>query len=315
MFPPKKILVPFDFSELSGAALKQAAGLCVRFGASLEVLHVLERTADQSIKKLLVLPEDIEKLLRHKIHAEVYPLFSDEERLQVKTEIVIAKGKPAVEILLRIEKDSPDWVVMGTHGRSGLKALLLGSVAEKVVRQSPVPVFIQRGPVKGLPQKILLPVDFSEAGQKGVEVGVQYAKEVGAEIYLLHVINFVDVYTFETLSMPVDRFAVEASIRKNAEQQLSKIADKLGIPVHQEVRLGHPVSEIEDAVRDHKIDWIVLATHGRTGLKRLALGSIAEGVVRHAPCSVLTLRPCKTQADQKVFEDQKNFDEYMKDCL
>jgi len=308
----KKILVPYDFSETSQQALETGIALSLKYKATLVVLHVIERTFNDEFVGLLWPTEDLNFQLKQKIESEI------ENRMQaysgkIQTEIIINLGRAYIEILRTVEKEKIDLVVIGTHGRTGLKHSLLGSVAEKVIQRSPVPVLIQRGKGHYLPKKILIPIDFSEASQAGFDQGLKWAKDFDAEIHLLHVVDLYDLYTYDTMCIPIDRRAFEASLIKEGKTKLLKWQQKISTPHHEQVRIGNPILEIQKVIQENSIDLVVLATHGRTGLKHFFLGSVAEQVVRSSPCAVLTVRPTGfLESNFKLFEDADALEDYMK---
>lgn len=139
-------------------------------------------------------------------------------------------------------------------------------------------------------KKILVPTDFSEASLSALQYAVALAAQFGASICLLHVVeptSFVnDVY-----NVPISLSEDEVAAR--AKQNLASLAEReigAAIPVIHRVRVGKAFQEIAAAARILHADMIVIATHGRTGLKRVLLGSTAEWVARYAPCPVLVVR-------------------------
>lgn len=139
-------------------------------------------------------------------------------------------------------------------------------------------------------QRILIPTDGSENSELAINRGLDLAKDLKKPVHALYVIDdapFVDVLRSNTVFLDM-----QSALQSQAEQTLRGIrnrARKLGLRVDAEIRTGLPAEEIVAAARP--ADLLVIATHGRRGLSRLLLGSIAESVVRHAPCSVLVVRP------------------------
>jgi nucleotide-binding universal stress UspA family protein len=305
-----KILVPFDFSENSRQALQMGIALGLKYDSSLMILSVIERTPEDEISKLMTLPNNVEKKLKEKIIAEIHSSVSKENLAKINIQAFVQKGKAGVEILLMAEQEKVDLVVMGTHGRTGLKHMLMGSVAEKVVHRAGAPVLIHRQEASPLPRKILIPVDFSEYCRDAVKVGLHWANDFGAEPYFLHVVDLRDLYTFDLLSIKADRPSIETALKKQAEERLTEWTHAIKPAHHLEIRLGDPSLEIQGAIKDHSIDLVVMATHGRTGLKHMLLGSVAEKTVRHSPCSVLTLR--SPVFVTKIFEGEEALEGYMK---
>jgi nucleotide-binding universal stress UspA family protein len=142
MFPIRKILFPTDFSEHSRAAFEVACALARDYRAELLVVHV-HRPPQVFAPDGIALAVPEEPLdLRARL-AQVRPADS-----QVKVEYHLAEGDPATEILSIAQSRGSDLIVMGTHGSTGLSRLLMGSVAESVLRKAPCPVLTVRNPVK-----------------------------------------------------------------------------------------------------------------------------------------------------------------------
>jgi universal stress protein A len=139
--------------------------------------------------------------------------------------------------------------------------------------------------------KILVPIDFSDCSKKALQYAVPFAKEFGATIALLHVvqINSPAGPEFGAIDFPL----IQADLRKDAEKQLAELAAtdvQEQAAVETLVRSGQEVMEIVDAAKELESDLIIISTHGRTGLKHVFMGSVAENVVRLAPCPVLVVR-------------------------
>lgn len=142
-------------------------------------------------------------------------------------------------------------------------------------------------------RRILVPVDFSQHSEQALKYGVALAEKFGAELYLIHVFQDLAVYQTEVVSgAPPIMPSVEqltASVRGDM-QRLVKEKNLERLPTHTEIVEGAPVEEIVDYAKEKDIDLIVLGTHGRGWLAHVIMGSVAEKVVRKAPCPVLTVR-------------------------
>ena len=133
-------------------------------------------------------------------------------------------------------------------------------------------------------KKILVPIDFSESSRKALRYAIPFARQFGAEVTLLHV---VQPYP------PVPEMApVDVDMIQDAEQELKAFQPELekAVDSHLLVRVGTPHLAIIEAAKNLEIDLIILSTHGRTGLAHVLLGSTAEKVVRHATCPILVVR-------------------------
>lgn len=140
-------------------------------------------------------------------------------------------------------------------------------------------------------QHILVPVDFSQCSLQALRYAVAFARQFKASITLLYVVQ--QYYLPGDFTGGLDYAALEKEIEENSARELERIATKnVGkkAPWKVLLRMGRPVDQIIRIADEINADLIIIATHGRTGLKHVVLGSTAENVVRHAPCPVLTVR-------------------------
>jgi universal stress protein A len=150
-------------------------------------------------------------------------------------------------------------------------------------------------------KSILCPTDFSDAAANAERQAIDLARALGAELVLLHVASDAPLWS-ETLYTPELRIVFEGQ-RKWAEQALDARAKTLvadGVTARSVVRTGVAWQEIVRAVSEERADMIVMGTHGRTGLDRMLMGSVAERVVRQAPCPVLTVRLAPQRSTEVV---------------
>jgi universal stress protein A len=133
--------------------------------------------------------------------------------------------------------------------------------------------------------RILCPVDFSEHSQSALEMSATLARESGAELILLHSVDSPAAYTGDTY------YDLREALKPEAQRDLDRlVVPEPAPPVRRMLVEGDAGAAILDVARDEKVDMIVLSTHGRSGVTRLLMGSVAEYVVRHASCPVLTLK-------------------------
>lgn len=146
--------------------------------------------------------------------------------------------------------------------------------------------------------KILHPTDFSECAAYAQATAVDLAGKLGSEIVLLQVLVETPLYGESVLNMPKVQGVYDAQ-RKWAEEALeARVGDlrQRGIKASWRAQAGVPFEEIVRIAKEERVDMIVMGTHGRTGLNRALLGSVAERVIRLAPCPVLTVRQTKSEA-------------------
>ena len=141
-------------------------------------------------------------------------------------------------------------------------------------------------------KKVLVPTDFSDGARQALKYGMSFAKEYGAELVLLHVVENLTVGYASDL-FPVPMAEVLQEISGYAKSELAKLGDEArarGLSVQEQVMQGKPSAEFIRFASEHEIDVIVLGTHGKGMLDQALFGSTTERVVRRAPCPVLTVR-------------------------
>jgi nucleotide-binding universal stress UspA family protein len=143
--------------------------------------------------------------------------------------------------------------------------------------------------------KILVPIDFSEHSQKALRYALAFAAQFDAEVALVHIVEQM-VYPGDWMYPPLAASDFAAEKREQMIERLRALDAGSGVRTHHVVRLGRAWQEVIEIAREQKSDLIILATHGYTGLKHVLLGSVAEKIVRHAPCPVLSVR-----ADERDF--------------
>jgi nucleotide-binding universal stress UspA family protein len=297
----RNILVPIDFSKISIKAIETAKGLAQRFGATIHLAHVHHWQYPADFMGPVIssgfLPASFEEH-RNKQLAEELKTIASKAGLSQRDQNHLRTGASAFhEICKLAEEVAADLIVMPTHGYTGLKHVFLGSTAERVVQHAACPVFVGRQPRKRAPgkklgyKKILVPVDFSDCSHKGLEYAIGFANELGAEIALLHATYLGYIYSSEGTAL-YDIPGLQEAARKSAERQMRQLVRAVkfgGVKFETVFTSGSPVLDICAYVQEHDVDLIVTATHGLTGLKHVLIGSIAEQVVRHAPCSILVV--------------------------
>jgi len=272
----ERILVPLDGSQLSSRILKPVLRLAERTKAEVRAIRVLDGyEADQAMLR----GEDPYGIAAAELARDLEPL----EGSGIKIGYDSYVGDPASRILDDAETYRASLIAMATHGRSGVDRWIRGSVAERVLRRSPVPVFLAnpRAIDGGLAvRKILVPLDGSETAARALPVAVAFARVFGAELVLLTVVEG------DTIVPQVPKTTSGA-----AQKLLEGSAKKLeGLSVRTLVAGGSPALGILDAADQERADLIAMSTHGRSGISRWAFGSTAEDVVRHARSPLLVVR-------------------------
>jgi nucleotide-binding universal stress UspA family protein len=234
--------------------------------------------------------------VQHTKHAEVCT-----EKIQPRG--VLATGHPAEEILRYAEDNDVDLILMATHGRTGIQRWTMGSIADKVLRASKVPVWLVR---PGLPQeiahdhlptrKILVPLDGSELAASVLPHAEAVAKQSDAgliEVILLAVCDPTMPATYYAPA-PYNWDEQVKSWKRRDEQYLAKIEKRLrdsGLNVRSEVLIGKPAEAIVEYASENRVSLIVMSTHGRSGPGRWVFGSVTEKVLHGVATPILLVRP------------------------
>jgi len=289
------ILVGTDFSETAAAALDWAVELARQQGAAIELVHAV--TVPPSIPGYVPsagvdFQEEVQKAAEARLAATAATLGG--RGVEIATRLV--PGAPSQVILDRAEETGAVAIVLGTRGLTGLRHLLLGSTAQRVVHGANCPVLSVHPGDLGRHREIrtiLVPTDFSQDAALAITAAHRLlaSLERDARLVLLNVYNLPIEYTaYGAIPTSVD-FLQDAGLE--AERRLYEAAQALqreGLTVETVARQGNPAHAIAEEAEARGADLIAMGTRGVTGLRHLLLGSTAERVVEYAPCPVMTVR-------------------------
>lgn len=286
----KRLLVPLDGSPLSESILAVAEEWAKEEEAEVFLLRAV-------LVHHLPGGDDTEAQVRAVGEAEAY-LAGVADRLERRGVKQIRRAvwydEPAAAITQAVARNGVDLITMATHGRGGLSRLVLGSVAEAVVRSVRVPVLLIRGQSAWKPwttRKILVPLDGSEASEGILPVAQRLAGTRDLTVVLFKVIDPLDLAAMGEASTRPDELMAHRA--QDAERHLAKVAEPLqetGLRVECVVGFGRAAEAIAALAGRERVDLIVMATHGRSGLSRLLMGSVAAEVLRRAPVPVLLFK-------------------------
>lgn len=291
----RKVLVATDFSDTSLVAVRQALDLAS--GGELAVCHVIR----DGINMQPLFPQDsqvdvtalmeFETRVRDELARRLEEIVGD--RNQTLT-LFVERGEPYAEVVRRAEAWGADLVVTGAHGESGVPRIMLGRVAERVVRAAVSPVLVVReGTGRGV---VLAATDLSDPSLPAVSAGAAEARRRGAHFVLVHVIDMrVDAYAAAAggLLGAIGALPPASLMKEKREALLETLKSAIqreNVPGEPRVLEGEPAAAIVSLAEQLGAELVVVGTHGRTGLARIALGSVAERVVRTAHSSVLAVR-------------------------
>ncbi|MGB2799901.1 MAG: universal stress protein [Dehalococcoidia bacterium] len=310
----KRMLVPLDGSELAEVVFAYAKELAGRLSLDVTLLHVCSPTEQELAPMHRSYTEHMAGIVKLQVEAIQKKVGIQPGSKEVETRGELAVGYPAEQILSYADENDIDLILMATHGRSGIRRWAIGSVADKVLRASKVPVWLVRA---GIPEEvvydewprrtILVPLDGSELAESVLPHVETLAKQRGAEL--------VDVVLLRVCDPPIissdyPEAIMPLSWEEHVEQQMAwckrasekylagveKQLKDAGLKVRSEVLVGNPpldnpANEIIDYANRNPFNLIVMATHGRSGISRWAYGSVAARVLLGVSSPLFLVRP------------------------
>jgi len=286
------ILAGADVSVPSDHAIDRAAALAAQHGAKLILVHAVADAPASDDKDVALQLGEVTAAMQMEVTRRLTAKVEELRAQGIETEIETPQG-PAGEVVAQVARDrAVDLIVVGTHGHTGISRFLLGSVATAILRHAPCDVLVCRGNAGNLPfRRPLVAMDFSAASKRALRHTARLAQP-NAPIELLHAWE-LPTGSWGASFFGVDRFpwsqirdAVVQTAKRKGEKLIAESA-ALGHPLHLDLVQGAPTPVITHAAERGGYDLIAVGTHGHGGFRKLLLGSVAEGVIRHAPCSVL----------------------------
>ena len=278
----RKILIGVDGSEASLHALRESLRLASSEQVSLMALAVVPPYEGEL---RLVGVRDIKAVLREPCEKALAAVngVAKAEGIDIRTACV--EGKPHEELVDFAAAHDFDLIVLGTRGHS-LEKVLLGSVTARVIGYSPVDVLVvPRGSTIGW-QEILCATDGSAYGKLVAERAAAIAKMYNAELKILSATDLPLEYCAEVPEVAADLVNKSRGYVEEFKEQLGHE----GVQGECFVREGEAHKAIIDLAKEQKTQLIILGSHGKSGIKRLLMGSVAERVLSHAPCPVLVVK-------------------------
>ncbi len=299
MLDIKRILFATDFPEIAQRALCYALELAVGFDARLDVIHVIQHNSHlESDHHTRTVPENIEVRLKETVQAQLEALHPGAS-LRREIHYMVQQGAGVgTSIGTYAERNDIDLVVLGTHRRSDVQRLLLGSVAEDVVRTAPCAVLTvpphEDANGKALKiQRILVPIDFSAHARRALRIAKEAAGRLGAQLDLLHIIGPMarpEFYDAKLRWLPEGAMRLQPTVRQQLEAVYEQTEGPDVVGYAHAIK-GNPADKIIEFAQANDAGLIVMAPRGLTGMQRLMLGSVTEWVLREAHCPVLVVKP------------------------
>jgi nucleotide-binding universal stress UspA family protein len=295
----KRILCTTDFSDFSNHAVPYGIALAREFNAKLYLCHVIDLSSAAIYGEAVLALEEQQARMTKFALGELSKLIGPRS---ITWEPLVTLGNPAVEVARLAEERGIDLAIAASHGRSGLKRVLIGSVTERLMRTLPCPLLVVRSPEHGFVtpadqeiklKQILVGYDFSPDSDLALAYGLSLAQEFQATLHLVHV---VVPPVYEDLAKPA------AASPDKAQQDLrGQLRNRLVNLVPEEARAwctpvptllaGSPHEELVKHAVVNNMDLIILGVRGHGLVERLLVGSTTERVIRRAPCPVLSVQP------------------------
>ena len=323
----KKILVPLDGSIEAETVLPYVRDIAARFDSEVDILSVGLGSKRRRVNQLLeeYVQHAVEHLQKHEITSRAVLLYSSvEEEMAAYSEITASRGSlkargqvvyggPAENILSYSQRNHVNLVIMATHAHGGLLRWWLGSVFEKVVSRSLVPILgIHSKQVREIDstgktffRRILTPLDGSAAGEAALHDAEAVALKTGASIVLLHVIPAPHAVEARWLGPELNDFvkAMHDAGREYLDKTEKRLAAR-GIDTAVRIAAGDPAETIIDTAKKEKVDLIAVSTHGRSGIPRWVLGSVADKILHESKLPMWLVRP-RQIINQMLQESEK----------
>ena len=301
-----RILFATDFSDDAARAQEYAMDLATAWDAKVDVLHVIEAPAWLNADAATVAVVEQARIAAARRLEQVRDHMV---RSGISAKVRQVLGNPHEHICLATKDNGVDLVVLGVQGRTNLLYGLIGSTAERVVKDGPCPVLTVPGLLEevGKPltasqqvpiRHILAPLDFSSSSLDAVEYAIHLAKGLDATVTLMHVLEPV-CYDLDCGLGMIEGEAGKRDHWTRELTELTQLATSFGLQADFEISGGIPSDAILACALRHRSDLIVMGTHGRRGLTDGRFGSVAEAVLRRTTCPILTVKTPKFAADHR----------------
>jgi len=294
----ERILVPLDSSEVAELVLPYAEELAGRLGSEIRLLTVAPSSKEKEQQAAREYLERTAQATRQKAGRHLDKAAGG----AVSVGAVLLSGDTAEEIVQYAEKESIGLIIMATHGRSGIKRWAMGSVADKVVRATGQPVALIRARgvrsdlrEKGVVNTMLVPLDGSDESEAVIPYVEELASKLKASVILFQAVP--RAYHIQAIADGVAQIPYSDDemqpLKAGADAYLSKVASRLadkGISTDQRSRIGKAAEEIIKVGDELHSDLVAMSTHGRSGIDRWVMGSVADKVLRGGNTPVMLMR-------------------------
>jgi len=280
--PLKTVAIATDFSEPASVAVAWGHRLAALHGARVILIHAMGSAADHHLS---------EDESRRGLEGIAALIRAEGLRVDIET----AKGPVAEVLLSTAERVGAEMLVIGTHGHGIIKRLLIGSVADELLRHSRIPLLVVHPRDGERPvafRTALVGVDFNDPSQRAANWALRLLERHADSKLLLLAATQVPL-TFVGPDAPAMPLVEVAEVNDSAREGIQRLTQELGghgIRIEGLVCPGTPTEAISDTAADRKVDLVAVGSEPRSGAVRVLLGSIAKDVVHHSACPVLVVR-------------------------
>ena len=264
------LLIASDGSEFSINAIREAINLAKICSSKLIAVSVIKTNLEFESILPQVVEKDEQKAIKH---LESVKAQAKKEGVDCTT-IVTLSEEPYQDIVDHASKNNVDMIIMGTHGKTGMKRLMMGSVTAKVIGHAPCNILVFPPNAKVECKNVLIATDGSKYSEAAASEALGIAKRCGSSLTVISVASS----------------DAEITSAKDNVKKVSEAAEKEGVKTTSLVTKGKSYEAIIETSKQKKADLIIVGSHGRTGLDRLLMGSVTERVIGHAEAAVLVVK-------------------------
>lgn len=286
----KKILCPVDFSDYSEIALRYAVTMARENAARLVICHAIPQMHLAMLYADAQYFSSMEEVLRRKGEDLVEEFAAARVPPDVEFNTEVLTGNPSEEILNLGHEENADLIVLGTHGQSGFDRFIVGSVTNKILHRSEIPVLVVTKPQRNFLEedafkpvsieRMLCPIDFEMNNSSMVPLALSIARAYQSEIDFFHVVHKAD-----GISWPDQETYCLEKLRELVKPEKEEWCTAGFLLKH-----GNPAEEILKVVEQNSVELVVMGHHGRGPVEEFFLGSVTRKVVTQSSCPVLVVR-------------------------
>jgi nucleotide-binding universal stress UspA family protein len=282
----RNLLVCTDGSEYSEGAIREGIRLAKQSDAAMTALSVVDFNPEFDA----LAPDLVEKMEKEiGEHLRAVKERAEKEGVRCRT-FMLRSETPYIAIAREAENLRAGIIVVGRRGRTGLKRLMMGSVAKRVIGHAPCSVLVVPRGARLEFRKVLCATDGSAYSEAAVAEAVQIVKRSGAELSFASVVRAETASPLDIVQSQMQRGLIVLAVAESSIRKAKEIAGKEGLQAEGGILAGRPFEAIVTSAREKGADLIVMGSHGRTGVDRLLMGSVTERVIGIAECAVLVVK-------------------------